>query len=107
MDALDADGKRLARRPKDTLNVNLEYFPADNIFVALNANYVGERYDGKDEQGEQTGKYTLFGATTSYEVTEAMNIYLKLENLGDKEYEVVDGFSVNERSFYMGFSTTY
>jgi vitamin B12 transporter len=107
LDALDADGKRLARRPKDTLNVNLEYFPADNIFVALNANYVGERYDGKDEQGEQTGKYTLFGATTSYEVTEAMNIYLKLENLGDKEYEVVDGFSVNERSFYMGFSTTY
>jgi vitamin B12 transporter len=107
LNAVDNQGKTLARRPEDSVNIALEYFPIDTLFIALNANYVGERFNQNDKQGVQTGKYTLFSGNISYDVISDVTIYAKAENLGNKAYEVVDGYSVAQRSFFVGFQASH
>jgi len=100
--AEDNNGKALARRAKDTFNLALDYYGIDKLHVGADVQYIGERYDKADEQGEQTGKYAVFNMTADYQITENIQVYGKIENLGDKYYQTVYGYATSPRAFYLG-----
>ena len=98
----DNDGKTLARRAKDTFNLALDYYGIENLHIGADVQYVGERFDRADKQGEQTGKYALFNLTADYQITDDIQVYGKIENIGDKYYQTVYGYATSPRAFYIG-----
>ena len=100
--AEDNEGKALARRAKETFNLAIDYYGIDKLHIGAEAQYIGERYDRADDQGAQTGKYTVFNMTADYQITENIQVYGKIENLGDKYYQTVYGYATSPRAFYIG-----
>jgi len=106
-DAKDRDGKRLARRAKDSIKFGVDYYGVEKLHLGLDGEYVGERYDRADKQGQQTGKYTVANFTANYELNPQVSIYGRVENIGDKYYQSVDGYSSSPRAVYGGMKITY
>lgn len=103
----DTDGKELARRPKHQVDASMIYYINDSVDVGLNAQYIGERYDGADTSGAQTGKYTIANFVANYKLNDTLAFYGKIDNLTDKYYQIVDGYATAERSYYLGLNAKY
>ncbi len=102
LDAKDKDGKELARRVKQSANFSVDYYGVDDLHLGINAQYIGQRYDSADKQGEQTGKYVVVNFTANYDITKNIQMYLKVDNLTDEYYQVVDGYASAPLSAYTG-----
>ncbi len=107
LDAKDADGKALARRPKHQIDGNVFYYISDKLNIGLNGQYIGTRYDSLDNQDAQTGKYAVFNSVINYDINKNFTVYAKIDNLTDKYYQVVDGFATAERSYYAGLNAKF
>ncbi|MFA7026343.1 MAG: TonB-dependent receptor [Sulfurovum sp.] len=107
LNAKDKEGKALARRPKHTFNVGVDYYPIEALQLGLYAKYIGERYDRADKMGAQTGKYTIVDFVTNYQINETFSSYLKVDNITDKSYQEVDGYATAGRSFYLGLNAAF
>jgi len=105
--AEDNKKKALARRAKDTFNIAVDYYGIDKLHIGADAQYIGERYDRADEKGKQTGKYTVFNMTADYQITDNIQVYGKIENLGDKYYQTVYGYATSPRAFYAGVKAKF
>ena len=103
----DIDGKSLARRPKVQLDISATYYVSDNFDLGLNGQYIGTRYDKADEQGAQTGKYTVANFVTNIKIDNSTTVYGKINNITDKYYQSVDGYATAGRSLYLGLNISY
>ncbi len=107
LDAKNSDDEVLKRRPKDSLKFNVDYYATKTLHIGINGEYVGERYDSDDEQGEQTGKYAVVNCVINYEINKNFSAYTKIDNLFDKEYQVVDGYATAPLSAYVGIKAQF
>ena len=107
LDTKGADGKALARRPKHQIDGNVFYYITEAFNIGLTGQYIGTRYDNADNQGAQTGKYTLLHVVANYDINKNFTVYGKIDNLTDKYYQVVDGYATAERSFYIGLNAQF
>ncbi len=107
LDAKDANGKDLARRPKDQVDASVVYYATEAFDLGINGQYIGERYDGADKAGAQTGKYAVFNLVSNVQVNDYITVYGKIDNITDKYYQVVDGYATAGRSLYLGLTATY
>ncbi|MDR1614812.1 MAG: TonB-dependent receptor [Campylobacteraceae bacterium] len=99
LDAEDANGKKILRRPKDKLTASLSWFFSDTFFMNWTGSYMGSRYDINDVQ---TGKYFLLDYALNYDFGKNMGIHVKVRNILDKYYQELDGYGTYGRSFYLG-----
>ncbi|ADR32702.1 TonB-dependent receptor plug [Sulfuricurvum kujiense DSM 16994] len=104
---VDKDGKDLKRRPKREAKVSVNYYGIEDLSMGINAHYVGTRYDQADQQGEQTGRYTLFNFVLNYNLTDSIQLYGKIDNLTDKYYQSVDGYASSPRGYYAGMKVIF
>ncbi len=111
LSAKDKDGIELRRRVKDSYKMVTDYYFNDELNFNLNGEYVGERYDNmgatQEERGRQTGKYLVMNFVTNYEIKKDMNAYIKVNNIFNRYYQVVDGYSSSSRAFYLGFNAKF
>jgi len=107
LDAKNGDNQTLLYRPKEQLDANFDCYAIDSLHIGLNAQYVGERYEKDDEQGAQTGKYTLYSAVLNYSADKNKDIYAKIENLTDLEYQIANGYATAGRSLYVGVNINF
>ncbi len=107
LDAKDADGKTLARRPENQVDGSVVYYVSETFDLGLNAQYVGERYDRADKQGAMTGKYALVNFVSNVTVNDYITVYGKVDNITDRYYQTVDGYATAGRSLYMGLNAKY
>jgi len=103
----DANGKELARRPKNQLDVRATYYVDNSWDLGLSAQYIGERFDKADRAGAQTGKYTVANFVTNLKVNKSVTVYGKIDNITDVYYQTVDGYATAGRSLYLGLSAKY
>lgn len=103
----DAEGKALARRPKEQVNANVIYYVSPTFDLGINAQYVGQRYDKDDNQGAQTGYYTIANFVSNVKVNKYITVYGKINNLTNKYYQTVDGYATAGRSLYFGLNAKY
>lgn len=94
----DNKGKKLDRRPKDSLKVAFDYYGLANTNINLNGEYIGDRSEGTN----QTGKYTIFNMIANYDINHQAKIYVKINNITDKYYQSIYGFASSPRAFYAG-----
>ncbi len=104
--AKDGDGKDLQRREKEKMNFSADYFGIKAFNFNLNGEYVGERYDDLAKT-KQTGKYTVLNTVVNYEYKRNLNLYLKINNIADKNYQEVDGYATSPRAYYVGLNAKF
>lgn len=104
-DTEDEDGARKARIPlhKGTLDVNL--YPLDNLQLNLNLLYVSEREDGA--AAETLDSYTLINLASSYQVTDAVKLFGRIDNLFDEDYEEAANYGTAGLSAYAGVKFSF
>lgn len=107
LSAKDKDNKFLARRTKDNLKFGIDYYGISKLHLSLFGEYVGSRFEALDENGTQTGRYTVWNSTINYEINKNLNAYVKIDNITDKYYQSVDGFATAPRSAYIGLKATF
>ena len=107
LSAKDKDGKNLDRKPKESLKMSFDYYPSDDLHIALFGEYIGERYDKKDNEGTQTGRYTVVNLAVNYKLNDNLSIYTKVDNVTDKYYQVVDGYTTSPLSAYAGIKAKF
>ena len=107
LNAKDANGKTLARRPKEQIDASIVYYATEAFDLGLNGQYIGERYDRAGDQGAQTGKYTVVNFVSNVQINPYLSVYGKVDNITDKYYQVVDGYATAGRSLYIGLSAQY
>ena len=107
LEAKNANKENLARRPQQQLDISLNYYLSDEINFGLNAQYIGKRYNQADNQGAQTGKYTVADLVANFQANKNLKFYAKINNIGDKYYQTVDGYETAGRSLYVGLNLKY
>jgi len=97
----------LGRRPKDDLKFSIDYYGIENLHIGVDGEYVGKRYDRTDNQGRQTGKYTIINMTADYQLNKNVKLYGKIVNATDKSYQTVDGYASSPRAFTLGLKASF
>ncbi len=52
------------------------------------------------------GNYWLITLTAAFDLTESVNVFARVTNLADEDYENVFGFNTPGREAYVGFKVT-
>jgi len=100
------NGLRLPRRPVDQASAGLSYQPIDPLRFNLEYRFVG----GRDNDAENTQKMPSFdvvNVSATYDVTKQWQIFGRVDNLFNKNYEEVLFFGTPIRSFFAGVKFTY
>ena len=100
-------GQALARQAKENIKFGLDYYGIDQLHLGAYGEYVGDRYDQADKQGEQTGRYTIANFVANYDWDKHLSFYGKVDNITDKYYQTVDGYATSPRAVYAGMKLTY
>lgn len=107
LDPKNSDGKVLKRRILDTFKLSLDYYANDALHLSLNGEYIGERYSSDDKQGQQTGKYAIANFVANYDLSKNLQAYVKVDNITNRYYQVVDGYASAPRSAYIGMKANF
>lgn len=107
LDTKDNKGQELARRPKDQIGFGVDYYGISKFHFNINGQYIGDRYDGVNKTGANTGDYTIWNSVVNYEISKTYSTYLKLDNIFDKYYQTIDGYATAERSAYVGLKAKF
>ena len=100
--------EREIRRPRNiaSLIYNYEFIP-ERGNINLDVNYVDDQIDTDFSsfpfQEVKLDDYTLVNINASYQLNESVNMYARINNLLDDNYQDVFGFETLGQAFYAGF----
>ncbi len=113
IDGQDADGIELVRRPKHLASANLAYeFLDGRAKLDLGIDYNGKQKDIQFSNFFATrttvalDDFVLVNLAASYELIEGVDLYGRIENLLDENYQEVLGFSSPGIGAFIGIRTT-
>ncbi|WP_324754731.1 TonB-dependent receptor plug domain-containing protein [Roseovarius sp. Pro17] len=102
------DGARLARTPKHDLVVGVQSDFTDRFSGYVDVRHVADvEPSAFSPVGNKVGAYTLVGAGVSYDVSPNAQLYLRLENLFDEDYETAGGYNQPGRAAYVGLRANF
>jgi vitamin B12 transporter len=107
LEASDPDGTVEVRRPKNQASIDANYrFLEERASINVGVTYNGTRYDS-DFSSFPTVKarmdsYTVARATLAYKLTPQVEVYGRVENAFDENYQEVLGYATPERAGYVG-----
>lgn len=90
-------GTRLARWPVDQAGLSVRYQPIDPLRVTLDFRFVGERADA-----QRLGSFDVLNLAVTYDVSERIEAYVRVDNLLDEEYEEILFYGTPGRSIFGG-----
>lgn len=95
--AEDGQGNDLPRRPQASLNALLEYAISDRLNAGTEIRARSHSEDG----GQRLGGYTVFDIYAGWQPVPSLQLGIRLENVGDKQYQDVMGYNTAPRSGYV------
>ncbi len=106
----DDTGEALLRRPKNKATVTVVYLPTSRIKTQLQWRAYSSRFDtdfsASEPRRTSLGGYGLVNFTISYQVSEKVEFFSRIDNIFDKEYEDVLGFGTLGAAAYGGIKLT-
>ncbi|QJB68264.1 TonB-dependent receptor plug domain-containing protein [Parasphingorhabdus halotolerans] len=94
-------GNELARRPSSSLYLNIDYQTAFGLKLGSDLQIVGDSFDDLANSRRIDG-YALVGIRTSLPIAESFEIFGRVENLFDEDYQTATDFGTFGRSAYAG-----
>jgi vitamin B12 transporter len=101
-DSVESDGaggyRDEVRRARHTASFNLSWQALDNLHINTNAQYNGSQLDQffppwpAPSEMVTLSDYTLLNINANYSASDRLDIYLRLDNLLDEDYEEVFGY---------------
>ena len=79
----------------------------DRLTVDLNGSFVGSRRTGDGTGGTKLESYCLANLAVSYDLTDSLQIYGRIENLLNEAYETNLGYGTYGRCYYAGLRLTF
>lgn len=102
IDAIDeTTGNKLARRAEDKADLVVDYRMSNGIGIGATVLVVGDSFDNASNT-RQLGGYVVADLRASYGVTEQLEIFGRVENLFDEEYETVYRYGQPGRAVFGG-----
>ncbi len=99
-DTENASGSTRFRRPKHLANLGLNWRPlAAKLVLGLN---VRGSYDAEDIDGAALDDYEVLDLNASYEIVQGLQLYGRVENLLDEDYEEVPTYNTSGAAAYAG-----
>lgn len=94
-------GNRLARRPKDNANFSIDWMSPFRLAVGASVSITGDSFDNLSNSVRLDG-YTLASIRASWPLTDAIELFGRVENLFDTKYQTVSGYGTYGRNAYAG-----
>jgi vitamin B12 transporter len=94
-------GRELARRPRDTGSVSVDYRAPFGLSAGITATVVGRSFDDAGNRTRLAG-YTLVDLRAAYALTKAVELYGRIENLANDRYETIFRYGTYGRAAYAG-----
>ncbi|NOZ54063.1 MAG: TonB-dependent receptor [Gammaproteobacteria bacterium] len=104
----DADSNDLVRRADNIASVNTTHSSiAGKLRVSLSINYNGSQTDNYfdplfNRLPVKVGAYTVVNLATSYQLSDAIALTGRVDNLFDETYQEVIGYGTSQRAYYVG-----
>jgi len=99
-------GKDLRRRPGESANATLSYQWSIPLTTTLAAQYMGSSFENAANTVE-LDSYVLLDLRASYEISQGWEIYGRVENLLDEEYQTARRYGQPGRGVYAGFRAEF
>lgn len=101
-------GINLLRRPEQTLSLNLaREFGAFDLAVNLLAQNEHLDIDPISFGSSTVGGFGVVNLIAGYRVNEEIDVRLRVGNLFDKEYQIVDGFNTQDRTAQLSLNYSF
>ncbi|UAB77829.1 TonB-dependent receptor [Erythrobacter sp. SCSIO 43205] len=97
----DTTGNRLARRAKETASLVADYQTGSGFGMGVTISVVGDSFDDTFNTVPIDG-YFVGDVRASYAVTDALEIFGRIENVTDEDYETVANFGTPGRAVFGG-----
>lgn len=96
------NGKNLQRRPSEKNSLGMDYHYSKNGIFNAEVVYTGERDDTVI-----LDSYRLVNMSISHNIDKNLEVYVRANNIFDKDYEEVKGYGTPGASFYGGIKINY
>lgn len=93
-------GLILARRPKHQGSIGVTWRPLEKLSTDATLHMVGRQYDSAT--ADWIGGYATADLAVAYDLTSAVTLTGRVENLADKQYEDIDTYGELGRMAYVG-----
>lgn len=100
--ARTATGGQLSRVPEHDLLLGLRASLTNRLDGQVFVNHVADRVDSGPMPD-----YTVVNAGLSFDLTPASQIYLRVDNLTDRQYQTARGYGTSDRAFYAGIRADF
>jgi len=102
--ARNPDQTRIARVARHTANLAVNGQINEDTRYSLSVQHVAGR---PTVWGTDWKDYTVANAAIRYRVTDQADLYLRVENLFDRNYQVNPGYKTSGRAFYLGVASRF
>lgn len=99
-------GRELVRRPRDMANVTASYQLPVGVTAAVAARYAGASFDNTANTN-RLKSYTLIDLRASYPLRQGLELYGRVENLFDRNYETAYLYGNLGRAAYAGVRASF
>ena len=99
IDAEDGDGNELARLPETSANVTVSFDPEGPFSGAVLVRYNGEE---ANTNGTELDSWTRLDLTGSYDLNDKVELYGRIENVFDEDYQQILGYGTPGTSGSLG-----
>lgn len=103
-DSKKPDGDREVRVPRMQGSVAANFAATEHLQIGAVVKQVQGVLDIGDAKLDD---YTLFDLRASYQVSDAVKAFARLENAADEDYETIAGYGTSGRAFYFGVSSAF
>jgi vitamin B12 transporter len=94
-------GRTLARRPSETANAKLSYEWPIGLTTAVAVQHAGRAYENASNSTVLDG-YTLVDLRAAFAVSESLEVFGRVENAFDEDYETIARYGTLGRTFSVG-----
>ncbi|MGK2285653.1 TonB-dependent receptor plug domain-containing protein [Pedomonas sp. V897] len=96
----------LARRARDIFQTSVNWAATARTNFSASLVMVGDSYDSPGNANRLDG-YTLVDVRASHALTPGLEVYGRIDNLFDVDYEVIRGYGTLGRGVYLGLRARY
>jgi vitamin B12 transporter len=94
-------GKALARRPKESASFFIDWKSPWGLSLGSTVTLTGDSYNNLANTVRLDG-FTLASMRAAYPVTDQFELFGRIENLFDAQYEMVSGYGTLGQNAYIG-----
>jgi vitamin B12 transporter len=94
-------GRHLARRPEETANLSATYVWPFRLTTTVAVQYAGESFNNASNS-VRLEPYTLVDLRASYPINDTVEIYGRVENVGDEQYQTTTDYGSAGRGTFVG-----